>query len=152
MYWGNPVNPTLLATAAQWAAEPTMIGVAMPDDAVAYLQACTTLVLDATGGAYYAVDATTGLATDSGVAAVLAKATVIQATAWLKMGIDPALGGAYLAAIKSSAKIGSASYSLADAAAGAEARQHATTNLVPAAARVLAQANLLGNGGPWTFG
>lgn len=147
-YYGNFVVPDTLATPADYATWTTK---AAPANVVQVLRACTSLVLDATEGAYYDTDNTTGVATDPRQMAAMRDAVCIQAAAWVLLGIDPLTGGALTSSVKKSKKIGTASIEYADSAEAAAARAVAYEHLVPEAARKLQQNNLTGSG-PWTFG
>lgn len=117
-----------------------------PTNIVPILRACTSLILDATQGAIYDADPTTGLATDPLILAALRDATCIQAEAWVTLNIDPSTGGvAQASKTAKSKKIGTASieYSDAEVQATTAARQAAYTGLVPQAAQFLQQRNLL---------
>lgn len=117
-----------------------------PANITQVLRGCTSLVLDATEGAIYDVDLTTGLATDPATLAALRDATCIQASAWVALNIDPATGGVMQSSKAAKAKkIGTASieYDETETAAAAAARQAAYTGLVPEAMRFLQQRNLL---------
>lgn len=143
-YYGSFVIPAMLATSSDyntyWGADTA------PTNVDALLRSCTTLVLDATEGAYYPVDALTGLSTDTDTRTAMRDATVIQAAAWAALGINPQTGGVATSGVKRSKKIGSASIEYADSDAAAAARATAYSSLVPDALRVLQQRNLLGNG------
>lgn len=149
MFWGNAVTPATLAEPADLA---TWLEVAdPPDKAAATLKACSRLVLEATTTAFYDADPATGLATEARVADALRDATLIQAAAWVTLGIDPHAGGAVTPRVKSSTRLGSAQVSYADADAAAQARARATKHLVSDAVTLLVQANLIG-GSPWSMG
>lgn len=149
-WYGDFVIPAALATSTDYT---TWTGAAAPTNITSILRACTSLVLDATMTAFYDVDTTTGLATDTQTLTAMRNATCIQAAAWVKLGIDPDLGGVVTPTIASSKKIGTASIvrDTADVAAASAARTAALTGLVPDAMRMLQQNNLLAYG-PWTFG
>lgn len=150
-YYGDAVVPPMLASVDQLTTWCTARGETVPSNATALLLGVTPLILDETDGSYYDTDPTTGLATDPVIANALSDATCIQAIAWSKLGIDPALGGALTAGVGTSKKIGTASVAYADAALAAQARADATTGLVPAARARLRAVNLL-NTEPWTYG
>jgi hypothetical protein len=137
--FGNFVVPDMLAQPADLTA---WIG-STPANAAVLLRSASSLVLEATKGAYYAVDATTGLATDTAVAKVLKDATCIQAAAWDAIKYNPLTGGVVTAAVVSQKSIGSANLTYADAGSAATSRAAAVTGLVPDAFRKLAQNNLL---------
>ena len=143
MFLGPFVVPSLLATPGDLA---TWISDAAPNNALALLRSATTLVLDATEGAYYSVDVLTGLATDAQVLGAMRDATCIQAAAWNAIGYDPLAGGIVTALVKSSKKIGSASFSIAGADTAAASQAGASGQLVPEAMKKLQQNNLVGNG------
>lgn len=147
-YYGDFVVPELLAEVADW--DASVYGPS-PSNAARLLTAATVLVLDATNQAYYNVDSSTGLATDTQIADALTMATVIQAAAWAAIGYDPATGGVQTASVVQSSKAGGASDTFADANIAAQARQAAITGLVPDAVRVLRLNNLL-IPNPWVFG
>jgi len=147
-YYGDFVVPELLAEVADW--DASVYGPS-PSNAARLLTAAAALVLDATNMAYYNVDSSTGLATDTQIAGALTMATVIQAAAWAAIGYDPAAGGVQTAAVVQSSKAGGASDTFADANIAAQARQAAITGLVPDAVRVLRLNNLL-IPNPWVFG
>ena len=137
--FGNFVVPDMLAQPADltaWAGST-------PANAAVLLRSATALVLAATKGAYYAVDATTGLATDTAVAKVLKDATCIQAAAWDAIKYNPLTGGVLTASVVEEKAIGSAKIKYADASAAGTARSQAVTGLVPDAVLKLAQNNLL---------
>lgn len=147
-YYGNFVVPTMLAAPedlASWTKADA------PTNAIVLLRAATSLVLDATRQAYYAVDPLTGLATDTQIGGALQNATVIQAAAWAALNYDPLTGGVLTSGAASSKKIGSAAIVYADGGAAADARAAAVVGLVPEAERVLELNNLL-IPNPWTFG
>jgi hypothetical protein len=150
-YYGDAVVPDMLASVDQFTAWATRRGITVPDNATALLLSCTILVIDATDGAYYDTDSTTGLATDPLIGNALADATCIQAAAWAALGIDPVMGGTATVGVRTAKGIGSARVSYADAAQAADARALATVGLVPDAERRLRQVNLIG-AEPWTFG
>ncbi|MGN8024698.1 hypothetical protein [Microbacterium sp. 22242] len=138
------VVPTMLASPTDYA---TWAEATVPANIAHVLRACTSLVLDATEGAIYDVDPSTGLATDPGTLAALRDATCIQASAWVALNIDPATGGVVQPSKTArSKKIGTASieYSDQEVQAVASARAAAYSGLVPEAARFLQQRNLLG--------
>lgn len=152
-YFGDIIIPDQLATATDYA---TFVGTASaPSNIDLVLQAATTLVIDATEGAFYATDPATGLATDATIAAAMKKATLIQAAAWVTLGIDPLTGGVFTLGKGSitSKKIGSAQVTYSDGSSGlaSAAIAAATSGLVPNAVRVLQQVNLLGTN-PWYYG
>lgn len=147
-YYGNFVVPPLLAEEADLVA---YTGGSAPVNVNVLLRSATTLVLQATRGAYYPVDPTTGLSTDDQIAGALNLATVIQAAAWSALGYDPLTGGVLTTSVASSTKIDTASEQFADAQLAAAARAAAITDLVPEAERVLELNNLL-MPNPWTFG
>jgi hypothetical protein len=144
--YGSFVIPTMLATPGDLA---TWTQTAAPATAAATIRSCTTMVLDATEGAYYDVDKTTGLATDAQILKAMMEATCIQSAAWIALGINPLTGGIDLGGVKKSKKIGSASFEIAGAEATAAAKAFAVTHLVPEAMMKLQQNNLLGDG-PYT--
>ena len=146
--FGNFVVPDFLAQPSDLAA---WTGAAAPGNATALLRSATSLVLEATLGAYYPVDPLTGLSTDTATAKVLTDATCIQAAAWAAIGYDPATGGVVTALVAEEKSIGSAKLKYAGAAAAAQAKQTAATGLVPDAVRKLAQNNLLATG-VWVYG
>ncbi|WP_295035760.1 hypothetical protein [uncultured Microbacterium sp.] len=143
----DPVWPDMLATTSDYsAAYPTDPVPANLDDV---LRSCTGLVQDATIAAVYAVDAD-GTATSPTIAKALLAATLVQARAWVKLGIDPATGGVLQAGTKRSKRLASAAIEYADAGAAADARAAAYKGLVPDAVRALQRANLLARG-PWVL-
>lgn len=147
-FYGDFVTPTALATPDELA---EYTGAAAPDNATNLLRSATTLILRETRMAYYDVDPTTGLATDTQISSALQEATLIQAAAWAAIGYDPLTGGVLIPSVASSTKIDTASEQYADAALAAQARADAVTGLVPEAQRVLEYQNLL-IPHPWTFG
>lgn len=142
-YWGNFVVPDTLAVSADFT---TWTGGSAPANIAQILRACSSLVLDATETAYYAVDPLTGIATDAQTKNAMRDATCIQAAAWVALNIDPATGGVIQSSAKRSKKIATAAIEYADADAAARARTAAYTGLVPEALRKLQQNNLLGFG------
>lgn len=128
------VVPSTLASPADFHA---WTGLAAPANLDEVLRACSGLVLDATSGARYPVDEETGLSTDNDVKNALRDATCIQAAAWVKLGIDPDLGGTVTQTAKKRKKVGSAEIEYADSGAAAGARAQALTGLVPAAEKYL---------------
>jgi hypothetical protein len=146
--FGNFVVPDALAAPADLAA---WTGTTAPANAVPLLRSATALVLSATKGAYYAVDAATGLATDPVVLKVLNDATCIQAAAWAALGINPLTGGVAVSTVVSAKSIGSAHLTYADASQAAAAKTAAVTELVPEAVAKLAQNNLLSSN-VWVYG
>jgi hypothetical protein len=146
--FGNYVVPDMLAQPtdlANWTQQ------ALPANAVALLRSATSLVLEATGSAYYAVDPNTGLATDTATYNALRDATCIQAAAWAAMGIDPTLGGVADAKVVQEKSIGSARLVYANAADAEQAKAASLRNLVPEAARKLQLNNLLSSN-VWMYG
>jgi hypothetical protein len=146
--FGNFVVPDMLAQPtdlANWTQQP------VPANAVALLRSATSLVLEATGSAYYAVDPNTGLATDTATYNALRDATCIQAAAWAAMGIDPTLGGVADAKVVQEKSIGSARLVYANAADAEQAKAASLRNLVPEAARKLQLNNLLSSN-VWMYG
>jgi hypothetical protein len=146
--FGDFVVPGMLAQPAdltEWT------GQALPANAVQLLRSATSLVLEATASAYYAVDTTTGLATDTATYNALRDATCIQAAAWAAMGVDPALGGVADAKVVQEKSIGSARLVYANAADAEQAKAASLRNLVPEAARKLQLNNLLGSN-VWMYG
>lgn len=139
----EPVWPDMLATSSDYQAAYGDT----PANLDEVLAACTSLVLDATVTAVYATDED-GQATSPTVAKALRTATLVQARAWVKLGIDPATGGVLQAGTKRSKRLASAAIEYADAGAAADARAAAYSGLVPEAVRALRRANLLSNG-PW---
>lgn len=137
------VIPDMLASTEAFTAFLTRRGEQVPSNATALLLAVTPLVLDATSGAQYDTDPTTGLATDPSIADALADAACIQALAWSKLRIDPATGGVVTTGVRTSAGIGSARLSYADVADAAAARTAAVQGLTSAASARLRQLNLL---------
>ncbi len=73
----------------------------------------------------------------------LTDATCIQAAAWVTLGIKPFAGGVVQGGIKTSAKVGSASFEYAGAAQAAATRADAAVTLVPAALRRLQNRGLI---------
>jgi hypothetical protein len=146
--FGDFVVPDMLAQPtdlANWTQQ------ALPANAVQLLRSASSLVLEATASAYYAVDTTTGLATDTATYNALRDATCIQAAAWAAMGVDPSLGGVQSAGVVASKSIGSASIVYANAADAEQARSASLRNLVPEAARKLQLNNLLSSN-VWMYG
>lgn len=139
-YYGDFIIPSTLALPADLA---TWTGAAAPANAVPLLRSASSLILEATSHAYYAVDPLTGLSTDAQVAGILRDATCIQAAAWAILGVDPLAGGVLTSQVTSAKKIGSASITYADATQAADARADAIAGLVPDAHRLLEQNNLL---------
>ncbi|MGN8049552.1 hypothetical protein ACTJKO_07645 [Curtobacterium sp. 22159] len=150
-YYGDAVIPDMLATPEQFAAFCEKRKTVAPTDPDGYLIGATPLVLDATSGAYYDADPTTGLATDPVIATALADATCMQALAWVRLRIDPTTGGVVTSGVSTAKGIGSARVSYGDAAEAAAARAAATSGLVPAAVARLRSVNLI-NTEPWTYG
>lgn len=146
--FGNFVVPDTLAAPADLAA---WTGAPAPNNAIPLLRSATALVLNASKGAYYAVDPLTGLATDPVVAKVLNDATCIQAAAWAALGINPLTGGVAVSTVVSAKSIGSAHLVYADAAQAAAAKAAAMTELVPEAVAKLAQNNLMPSN-VWMYG
>jgi hypothetical protein len=147
-YYGNFVIPETLATPADYTTWTTLTP---PANITPILRSCTSLVLNATEGAYYATDPLTGLAIEVQMLNAMRDATCIQAAAWVALGIDPLTGGVVVSSVKTSKKLATASVTYADSAEAAAARSAAYENLVPEALRKLQQTNLVGSG-PWTFG
>lgn len=147
MFGDFVIPPTLAAPSdlAAWTQTPA------PDNAVVLLRSASTVVLDATVGAYYDVDVLTGLATDAQIKTAMTNATCAQAAAWAAIGYDPLTGGVLTPAVESSTKIGSAAIVFADASAAAAARGSSINGLVPEAERILRMNNLL-IPNPWAFG
>lgn len=145
------VVPDMLATPEQFTEFCNTRGASVPANAGTLLRGCTTLVLDASSGAWYDTDDTTGLPTSTLIAAALADATCIQALAWSKLGIDPDTGGVVTAGIKTAKGIGSARVSYADVAEAAAARAAAVSGLVPSAVARLRQLNLI-DSSAWGIG
>lgn len=137
------VIPDMLASTEAFTAFLTRRGEQVPSNAAALLLAVTPLVLDATSGARYDTDPTTGLAADTAIATALADATCIQALAWSKLTIDPSTGGVVTAGVKTAKGIGTAKISYADVAEAAAARTAAVQGLVAAATARLRQLNLI---------
>jgi len=146
--FGNFVVPDALAAPADLTA---WTGTEAPVNAMVLLRSATSLVLDATKGAYYAVDPLTGLATDPVVAKVLSDATCIQAAAWDAIKYNPLTGGVLTTAVVEEKAIGSARLKYADAATASASRTAAVAGLVPDADRKLAQNNLLASN-VWIYG
>jgi hypothetical protein len=146
--FGNFVVPSMLAQVADLAA---WTGADPPVNAVPLLRSASSLVLQATSSSYYAVDDTTGLATDPIVAQVLNDATCIQAAAWAALGVNPLTGGVQVAGVASSKSIGTAHITYADGAAAATAKAEALTKLVPEAARKLVENNMM-DSNVWMYG
>lgn len=146
--YGDFVIPTALASEEDY---ETWTSATAPANIGAILRSCTGLVLDATEGAFYDVDPLTGLATDTTVKDAMRDATCIQAAAWVALGIDPATGGVLTSTVKRSKKIATAQIEYADTAEAVAARKAAYEGLVPDAARLLQQRNLLGNT-PYGYG
>ena len=146
--FGNFVVPSMLAQPTDLA---NWTGTTAPTNAAQLLRAATSLVLEATGSAYYDADPTTGLATDTTTYNALRDATCIQAAAWNAMGIDPNLGGVPAAGVVAQKRIGSASIVYAKAEDAEQARSESLRNLVPEAARKLQLNNLLG-ANAWVYG
>jgi hypothetical protein len=136
---------------AQSADYTTFTGGDAPANVNTLLRSATSLVLEATAQAYYAVDPDTGDAIDTQIANALTRATVIQAAAWAAMGYDPLTGGVVSTTVVQSSKAGGTSDTFADAQLAAQARSDAVRNLVPDAVRVLRYNNLL-IPSPWVFG
>ncbi|PRB01756.1 hypothetical protein [Microbacterium sp. MYb64] len=138
------IVPTTLASSADYA---SWSGLVAPANIVQVLRSCTALILDATEGAIYDVNPTTGLATDPATLAALRDATCIQASAWVALNIDPTTGGVLQTSKAVRSKklaTGAIEYSDAEVQAVAAARAAAYVSLVPEAARFLQQRNLLG--------
>lgn len=150
-YWPGFVIPTTLASSSDY---ETWTGTTAPTNIDQILRSCTSLVLDASAGAYYTVDPTTGLATDTTTANALRDATCIQAAAWVQLGIDPLAGGVISkSGAVASKKIGSGQvvYDNSGSAIAAQSRADAAIGLVPDAERMLRQNNLWGFH-PWVLG
>lgn len=147
-WYGDFVTPTAFCTPADVAA---YTGTAAPTNVNALIRSATRLVLRETRQAYYTVDPTTGLATDTQTAAALHDATVIQVVVWAQIGYDPLTGGVQTPSVESSTKMLSSSITYSDAALSAQARADALKHLVPEAEQLLELQNLL-IPNPWTFG
>jgi hypothetical protein len=147
-YYGTFMVPENLATSADYT---NWTALTAPANIAPILRACTSLVLDASEGAYYATDPLTGIATEPQQMTAMRDAVCIQAAAWVVLDINPLNGGVITSSVKSSKKIGSASIAYADSTEAAAARVAAYEGLVPEAMRKLQQNNLVGSG-PWTFG
>ena len=148
MIFGDFVIPPTLAQPsdlAAWTQQPA------PDNAVVLLRSASAVILEATVAAYYDVDASTGLATDTQIKTAMQNATCAQAAAWAALGYDPLTGGVVTPSVASSKKIGTASIVYADGQDAASARTAAINGLVPEAVRILRANNLL-IPNPWTFG
>lgn len=152
-YWGDFVIPTTFVQASDVAAWMFMDDPSgLPATISAIIRSCTVLVLKATQGAFYDADPDTGLPTDTTALQAMKDATCVQAAAWVQLGIDPFLGGVLEGGeVQTSSKLGSASVGYADAAAATAARAAARTHLVPEAAAMLQQRDLLGTN-VWSFG
>lgn len=144
IYGDYVIPPTLASSSDLTTYSPTTTP---PANVAQILAACSQIVLDATEGAIYDVDVATGLATNSQIKNAMRDMTCAQAAAWIKLGIDPDLGGVTTQATKTSKKIGSAAvtYSDAEAQSVAAMRQFAMVGLVPTAARIGRLNDLLGN-------
>lgn len=118
-------------------------GTAAPSNADALLRKATSMVLAATKLAIYATDTATGLPSDPTILQCMNDATCIQAAALSALNIDPLAGGVQQGGIKSSKKIGTASFSMAGAEQTAAAIASAATSLVPDAIDKLRSQNLL---------
>lgn len=140
--FGDFVIPDTLASPSDY---QTWTGVAGPANIAQVLRSCSSLVLDATEGAFYDVDVLTGLATNTLVKNAMRDATCIQAAAWVALGIEPLTGGVITSSVKKSKKIATAQIEYADTVEAVAARKAAYEALVPDAARKLQQRNLLGN-------
>ncbi len=132
--------PTTLATAADY--QSWNHNVPGPEGIDTYLEAVTPIIFEATQNARYAVDSD-GVATDPDIKTAMMTATCIQASAWVKLKIDPDLGGVIDAKIATSKSIAGASITIAGAADAAAARAAAVNGPVPAARRILAQHGLI---------
>lgn len=139
--YGDFIVPVALASTTDYL---NWAGTQGPANLVQILRSCSSLVLDATEGAFYDVDPLTGLATDSQAKNALRDATCIQAAAWVALSIDPATGGVVTSGAKRSKKLATAAIEYADADTAAAARSRAYKALVPEATRMLQQNNLLG--------
>lgn len=151
MFWFAPfVIPTSLATPTDLAVYITGNPAATPADgptnAAILIRSATVLVLDATDGAYYAVDKTTGLATDPSQLQAMNDATCIQAAAWDAIKYNPLAGGVVTNLVKKSKKLLTASFEMAGADAAAASQAAIASELVPEALKKLQQNNLIGNG------
>ena len=115
-----------------------------PPLAAVLLRSASGLVLDATAGAVYAVDAD-GYATATSARTPLTEATLTQAEAWALAGVDPRRGRVQRARVVASKSLGAKSVSYqADAAADAEASDLASGQfLTPAAYSILRNAGLI---------
>lgn len=147
-YYGDFVTPATLCTSADIAA---YTGVTAPANVDALIRSATRLVLRATRQAYYNVDPTTGLATDTYISAALHDATVVQVVAWAQLGFNPLMGGVITPGAASAKRLGAGAITYADGSLAAQAKQDALTGLVPEAEEILELANLL-IPNPWTFG
>jgi len=141
--FGDAAIPTAYATRDDLA---TWMGATAPVNADVLLRSATTLVYDATEEAYYTVDPTTGLPTDTQLLGALRDATCAQAAAWDAIKYNPLTGGVVTALVKKSKKIGSASFDVAGADVAAASQAAAAGELVPEALRILRRNNLVGNG------
>ncbi len=137
----SSIVPDTLASPEDYAKLPGVP--AAPADIALTLEACSDIVLRATITAVYDTDPATGLASDPAVRQALTDATCIQAAAWVTLGIKPFAGGVVQGGIKTSAKVGSASFEYAGAAQAAAARADAAVTLVPAALRRLQNRGLI---------
>ena len=136
----------IYATSDDWDAD--LYG-SVPSNATRLLAAASNLVTEACQCDGYHVD-DTGKPTDATLLAAMKAATLTQAAAWVTLGVDPLAGGVTVAATKLSKSLDGASVTFADAAAAA-ARAAATSQLVPAALRVLKLAQLATTQ-PWMIG
>lgn len=146
-FYGPFIVPPTLAAPSDLAAWTALTA---PANAMVLLRSASTLVLEATEGAYYANDPLTGLATNALQKQALNDATCIQAAAWAVIGYNPLAGGTITAVVKRSKKIGSASFDVAGAELAAQSQAAAGRTLVPEAMRKLQQNNLL-SWGPYAL-
>lgn len=147
-YYGDFVTPAALCASSDVA---SYLGTAAPTNVDALIRSATRLVQRETRQAYYSVDPTTGLATDTQIGNALRDATVIQVVVWAQIGYDPLTGGVQVPSVESSSKMLSSTITYADAALSAQARADALKKLVPEAEELLELQNLL-IPNPWTFG
>lgn len=137
------VVPDALASSADYT---TWTGQTAPANIMSILRSCTALVQEATKMDRYAVDASTGLPTDTATLTALRNATCIQAAAWVALNIDPTTGGVIVSSKAVKAKklaTGSIEYSDAEVQAVAKAREAAYTALVPEAVQHLRNRGLM---------
>lgn len=122
----------------------------LPAGAARSLRSACKAIREETEMWFFPADPATGIATDPDLASTMQTATLEQAEALINLEVDVTVGGTLQAVVETSAKLGSASTTVAGANEAAASLNATTVGLCPEARRTLRLAQMPSL--PWIVG